>query len=121
MKQAPRIPGEPFFLKEVGMNRIDRIKQMEEYLNASAEAVKKLGEALDRYESVQKQYKNLIDYYGSSAWMKDFEADEKGLLPADLKRGVLSEDAVYDLITDNHELAVRMLKTVVKALENQAL
>ena len=103
------------------MNRIDRIKQMEEYLNASAEAVKKLGEALDRYESVQKQYKKLSGYYGSSAWMKDFEADEKGLLPADLKRGVLSEDAVYDLIIENRELVIRMLKLAGSSLENNVL
>ena len=65
--------------------------------------------------------KELEAYYTSDAWKQDYADDEAGLLPADLKRGVLSEDAVYDLITDNHELAVRMLKTVVKALENQAL
>ena len=57
----------------------------------------------------------------SPQWMKDFEADEAGKLPADLKRGVLSEDAVYDLITDHHALAVRMLKTVAGALDQQAL
>ena len=45
-----------------------------------------------------------MDYYESGLWRTDFEADEAGELPADLKRGVLSEDAVYDLITDETEL-----------------
>lgn len=41
---------------------------------------------------------SLSEYYGSAAWKRDFAADEAGLLPQDLKRGVLSEDGVYDLI-----------------------
>ena len=48
--------------------------------------------------------------------MKDFEDDEKGKLPHDLKRGVLSEDAVYDLLTDSREISVRMLKIVEKMM-----
>ena len=32
------------------------------------------------------------------------EDDEAGLLPSYLKRGVLTEDAIYDLLTDNDEL-----------------
>ena len=33
--------------------------------------------------------------------MKDYEDDEAGKLPSDLKRGVLSEDLVYDLIRED--------------------
>ena len=55
-----------------------------------------------------KQFKKLSDYYGSSRWMKDFEADEAGKLPRDLKRGVLSEDAVWDLLSENRELCERL-------------
>ena len=39
-------------------------------------------------------------YYTSPAWLSDFEADEAGLLPPDLKRGVLSEDGIYNLLED---------------------
>ena len=103
------------------MTRIERITEMERCLDASRAAVDRLAEAFDAYEAVQKDYVKLSEYYGSAKWNDDYDADAAGKLPAGLKRGVLSEDAVYDLITDNHELAVRMLKTVVKALENQAL
>ena len=39
-------------------------------------------------------------YYTSPAWRTDFEADEAGLLPPDLKRGVLSEDGIYNLLDE---------------------
>ena len=37
-------------------------------------------------------------YYTGKEWRYDFELDEAGLLPAGLKRGVLSEDGVYNLL-----------------------
>lgn len=103
------------------MNRIQRIQEMERCLDVSRRAVDALAKAFDEYEAAQKDYRKLSDYYGSVRWMDDYEAGEAGKLPADLKRGVLSEDAVYDLITDNHDLAVRMLKVITKALEEHAL
>ncbi len=41
----------------------------------------------------------LEDYY-TTIWLSDFEADEAGLLPPDLKRGVLSEDGIYNLLEE---------------------
>ena len=101
--------------------QIERIEDMEEALDASKAAIEKLSEALSEYESVQDRFDALLDYFGNGQWRDDFEADEEGLLPDGLKRGVLSEDAVYDLITDNHDLAVRMLKVITAALENHAI
>ncbi|WP_074741909.1 DUF4298 domain-containing protein [Ruminococcus sp. YRD2003] len=43
------------------------------------------------------QLKALSEYYSSDAWKRDYAADEAGLLPKDLKRGVLSEDGIYAL------------------------
>lgn len=42
-------------------------------------------------------------YYGSSEWKQDFEADEAGLLPPGLKRGVLSEDGIFNLLSEYDE------------------
>ena len=103
------------------MKQIDRISEMERCLDASEQTLKKLDEALDVYEQNRKSLKKLIDYYGSTLWMKDFEDDEAGKLPEDLKRGVLSEDAVYDLITKHHEIVLRMSRIITKAIEGQTL
>lgn len=45
--------------------------------------------------------KILSDYQESGQWRRDYELDEQGLLPRDLKRGVLSQDALYDFLIDN--------------------
>jgi len=103
------------------MKQIERIEKMERYLDESAEAVRALSEALERYEAVQSSLKKLSDYYGSTLWMKDFEDDEAGKLPIDLKRGVLSEDTVYDLLTDHHALMLRMSKAVAKSIEGNMI
>ena len=42
---------------------------------------------------------------------------EEGEFPPDLKRGVLSEDAVYDLITEHIELVTRLQKAVQRCME----
>ena len=103
------------------MKQIDRITQMENCLDVSNETIRRLSEALDTYEQNQKSLQKLFDYYGSTLWMKDYADDEAGKLPKDLKRGVLSEDAVYDLITDHHELILRLTRIVTKAIEGKML
>ena len=44
------------------------------------------------------QLEQLAAYYESPEWRRDYEADEEGLLPRELKRGVLSQDGVYNLL-----------------------
>ena len=38
------------------------------------------------------------EYYSGSDWKNDLALDEEGLLPGNLKRGVLSEDGIYDML-----------------------
>ena len=103
------------------MDQISRIEEMEKCLDLSAGAVRNAAQALDEYEAALKAYKKLSDYYGSDRWMKDYEDDEAGRLPAGLKRGVLSEDAVYDLIQDFRALQLRMMKLVSLSLQKNLL
>lgn len=99
--------------------QIERIKRMESYLDEAGAAIAELAEALEKYEKIQNKYYKLENYYGSTKWIDDFEADEAGKLPADLKRGVLSEDAVYNLITDHSELMVRLQRAVLRSIEKR--
>ena len=84
--------------------QIARIQQMEEYLNDVRAAIHNVSGALEDFMDAQKKVIALENYYEGGCWRKDFEDDAKGLLPDYLKRGVLTEDAVYDLLTDNDEL-----------------
>ena len=90
------------------MEQIERIKQMERHLDRASQAVMQLSAALDQYAAVQESLKALDAYYGSHEWKQDFAADEAGLLPKDLKRGVLSEDAIWNVLSDSKELKARM-------------
>ena len=63
------------------------------------------------YENDTSVYSELLsglsileDYYRSPQWKDDFEADERGGFPADMKRGVLSEDGIYDLLESAKEI-----------------
>lgn len=81
---------------------------MELRLDRASAAVMELSAALDKYEDAQEAIASLEAYYGSDEWRKDFADDEAGRLPQDLKRGVLSEDAVWNLLSDNHNLKARI-------------
>lgn len=47
--------------------------------------------------------RELTQYYENGRWLRDYQLDEAGLLPGDLKRGVLSQDGVYDLLNETEE------------------
>ena len=85
-----------------------RIRKMERHLNRASAALKRLSSALDKYDEAKADIAALASYYGSDDWKQDFAADEAGLLPKDLKRGVLSEDGIWNLLEAHQELQERM-------------
>ena len=98
------------------MSQIERIKNMEEKFNKSQNAIKELNKALKEYTKVQESIRELAAYYSSIEWKKDFQDDEKGKLPKDLKRGVLSEDGIYNLLDDNIEMQKKLCRTIEKSI-----
>lgn len=91
------------------MEQAERITSMERLLEQATHAVKRLTEALDEYEAAQESLHVLETYYNSEEWKQDFASDEAGQLPKELKRGVLSEDAIWNLLDERDEL-IRRLK-----------
>jgi hypothetical protein len=101
--------------------QIARITEMEALFTKCEEAVQQLRQAIENKASITPDLTNFTSvlkvfnadlkdltsafstleaYYTSPAWRTDFEADEAGLLPPDLKRGVLSEDGIYNLLEE---------------------
>ena len=81
----------------------------EKILPLTPEAVEEQVKRVAYYEDIMQQaaknnspelLKALSDYYSSPVWKRDFAADEAGLLPKDMKRGVLSEDGIYNLLEE---------------------
>ena len=94
------------------MEQIERIKTMEQHLDRASQAVIRLSAALDDYAETQEAIRELSAYYGSNDWKQDYADDEQGLLPHDLKRGVLSEDAIWNLLEVSRNLNFRMQELV---------
>ncbi len=90
------------------MNQAERITHMEALLDGASEALAALEQALDRYAAVREGLAELEAYYSGGQWSRDYDDDSAGRIPRDLKRGVLSEDAVYDLLADHDRLRGRM-------------
>ncbi|MBR6369796.1 MAG: DUF4298 domain-containing protein [Bacteroidaceae bacterium] len=82
------------------MTQIERIEQMEKILDSLKEAIAQVNTAMSRLRELGPQALELDDYYGSPEWFDDLKADEKGLLPDGLRRGVLSEDGIYDVLNE---------------------
>lgn len=101
------------------METIERIQHYEDLLDTVAPVLKDLETSLDRFDEVQDAVQELSGYYGSEEWHADLAADEAGCLPEDLKRGVLSEDGIYDVLSSHYALTVRLLDTVSAILKNR--
>lgn len=98
------------------MNQTERITLMESYLDEAKITLKAYSESLRAYREIQPKLGELAEYYAGEDWRRDFEDDEAGKLPHDLKRGVLSEDSVYDVLSDNRELQAETLETMAEIL-----
>ena len=82
------------------MEQIERIRCMEQLFDFVSESIMELPTTLDKYDKIQEAIAILSDYYSSYEWKQDYADDEAGLLPKDLKRGVLSEDGIWNLLSD---------------------
>ena len=88
--------------------RVEQIERISKY-EAMLDEAQKLLAAATYDERLAHLVSELESYYTGPLWKQDFADDEAGFLPHDLKRGVLSEDGIYDLITEFDELK----KTVI--------
>ncbi len=87
---------------------IGRITLMEDLFDKASVVLEKAKEDPDHFLAFQNEISKLEEYYSGRRWKTDFKLDEEGKLPSDLKRGVLSEDGLYDLLEKNRELLEEM-------------
>ena len=97
------------------------IAAMEARLDAGQAALDALEAALARFAAQRADMAQLASYYGSGAWRAHFEADEAGRLPAGLKRGVLSEDALYNFLQQRRETLHAMQQLAADVLAHDAV
>lgn len=100
------------------MKNYNHIVEMEKILTSYRKQLNELEYSLESLEQSLEAYKKLISYYYSEQRDLDLEDDRNHLIPDDLNRGVLSEDEIYDLMGEHHELAIKMMEVALAMLKN---
>ena len=91
-----------------GENVPQHIFVMESILEKATQKMDALEKTIEEYEAFQAEIRKLEEYYTSPQWKADFVADEAGQYPDKLKRGVLSEDGIWNMLERNRELLRRL-------------
>lgn len=77
---------------------IERIQHMELLFDRLQQAFDNDPASIHADTTYQADLNTLVQYYENGLWLEDYTLDEQGLLPATLKRGVLSQDGLYDFL-----------------------
>lgn len=78
----------------------DRVRAMEACFDCVTQAWNTAPEQIYKPGRVRAALQRLRRYYDGGQWLADYAADEAGLLPPGLKRGVLSQDGLDDLLCE---------------------
>lgn len=65
--------------------------------------------ALGEFRDHQKDFEKLESYYYSEQFHKDYDASNRGEIKGIDNLGILTEDAIYDLLGDNYYMARELL------------
>lgn len=82
---------------------VSRIMRMEKLFDLVTETLHR-GTDEPQFASIKESIQILSDYYENGDWLHDYELDEQRLLPPNFKRGVLSQDGLYDLFSAIREI-----------------
>jgi len=83
---------------------IHRVTHMEQLFDRLRFAAASHPETIRTDPCLKEMLTALTEYYQGGQWLADYTCDERGDLPPTLKRGVLSQDALYDLLHDIDQL-----------------
>lgn len=87
-----------FMENEISCAAIERVRSMEACYDALQVAADERPEQIHTDAALFALRQILLKYYNGGQWLADYELDEQGCFPSDLKRGVLSQDGVYNLL-----------------------
>lgn len=91
-------------IREINLHdTIKRVQLMEQYFDDVQDLLKGEPKLCCENTKFQENMKILTKYYEGGQWLKDYECDERGELPGNLKRGILSEDGFYNFLVKFEE------------------
>lgn len=83
------------------------------------ELLEKINEILDQLDKDRKDFDKLAEYYYSEQFRKDFDDSNEGKIDPTINQGILTEDAIYDLMGDDYYLALRFLDLANRMIQQK--
>lgn len=84
--------------------QLENIVKQEAVLNKLTAFLVKAEQLLNEWKALQVEVAGLDAYYQSEQWKIDYKASEDGEIPLEVPHGIVSEDAIYNALTDKREL-----------------
>ena len=81
---------------------------MESILDNAVQKINELKKMIEELKNLQQKIRELASYYTSPQWKADYAADKAGQFPDKSKRGVLSEDGIWNMLERNRILLERI-------------
>lgn len=83
------------------------------------ELLGKINEILDQLDKDREDFDKLVEYYYSEQFKKDFDDSNEGKIDPTINQGILTEDAIYDLMGDDYYLALRFLDLANRMIQQK--
>ena len=90
---------------------MNRIEINEKRLDLINESINELNISLENFKNKKDEIIKLNKYYGSKEWFSDVDKHNAGKL-GNIKAGVLSEDAVWNMNENINDLLIEMEKII---------
>ena len=97
-------------------DRIKNVQLHEDTLDKTEALLSELEAVAHEWQLLFPHYIKLIEYYQSPQWIEDYESSNEGAFSS-IKCGVLSQDAVYNLILKVRETSILLMKSGIMGIE----
>ena len=108
-----------YMLKNRKEEQLANIDRMSKLLMNRQKLLNKLEAVLNELDASSEELKELSEYFISDQRMNDIEDDENGEIPDSINRAVLSEDELYNMLEDNHDVALHMMESAAGMLKEE--
>ena len=97
---------------------IEKVKEYQDIYDKHLSTINQVQKSLKLLKKSQKEYKKLLDYYYSEQFTKDFDDSNTFPIPDGMDLGILSEDAIFDLIGENYNLGIELMEIGLKIIKD---
>lgn len=96
---------------------IEKIKKYEDISKVLDNDIKNMAILMEEVKEHSSLYKKLIEYYTSEEWLEHYDLSNETDIFQDIDHGVLSQDQVWNSLTELDVIAKEMIRLGVELLD----